>query len=86
MNQYPSYPGIGNISIDSDHQGATVYVDGYALQDNSVNVLTTPITVVGVMSCIHEIQISLDRYYSKKIFLDVIHGIVNKALAKLIPI
>jgi hypothetical protein len=86
MNQYSYYPGIGNISIDSNPQSAKVYIDGYALQDNAGNVLTTPVTVAGIMSGIHEIQISLDRYYDKKIFPDVIPGIVNKVFVKLIPI
>lgn len=85
MNQYTYYPGIGNLSIDSDPQGATAYIDGYALQDNVGNVLTTPVTVVGIMSSIHEIQISLDRYYDKKIFPDIIPGTVNKVFAKLTP-
>lgn len=85
MDQY-SYPGRGDISIDSDPQGATVYVDGYALQDENSKVLTTPAMVVGIMDSIHEIQISLDGYYSKKIFVDVIPGKVNRAFAKLIQI
>jgi len=85
MNQYP-YPGRGDISIDSDPPGATVYIDGYALQDENGKVLTTPAMVVGVMDGIHEIQISLDGYYDKKIFVDVIPGKVNKAVAKLTSI
>lgn len=86
MNQYPYYSGRGNISIDSDPQGATVYIDGYALQDETGNILTTPAMVTGVMDGIHEVQISMDRYYSKKIFVDTVPGKVNKAFAKLIPI
>ena len=85
MRQFP-LPGRGNISIDSDPPGATIYVDGYALQDENNQVLTTPAMVVDAMDGIHEIQISLDGYYSKKIFLDVVPGKVNKAFAKLIPI
>ncbi len=85
MKQYP-YPGRGDISIDSDPPGATVYVDGYALQDEAGRVLTTPAIVVGAMDGIHEIQISLDGYYDKKIFVDVIPGKVNKAFTKLISI
>lgn len=85
MHQYPFYPGRGDISIDSDPLGATIYIDGYALQDSSGGILTTPATVVGIMDGIHEIQVSMDRHYSKKIFLDVIPGKVNKAFAKLIP-
>ncbi len=85
MKQYP-YPGRGDISIDSDPPGATVYIDGYALQDENGKVLTTPAMVVGAMDGIHEIQISLDGYYSKKIFVDVIPGKANRAIAKLISI
>ena len=84
-NQYP-FPGRGNMQIDSDPLGATVYVDGYALQDKNNQILTTPAMVVDAMDGIHEIQISLDGYYSKKIFLDVVPGKVIKAFAKLIPI
>jgi hypothetical protein len=86
MDKYPFYPGRGNIEINSDPPGATVYVDGYALQDETDNVLTTPAMVIGAMDGIHEIQISLDRYYSQKIFVDVIPGKVNIAFAKLISI
>jgi hypothetical protein len=85
MNQYP-YPNRGDISIDSDPQCATVYIDGYALQDDTGNIITTPVMVTDIMDGIHEIQISMDRYYSKKIFIDVIPGKVNKAFAKLIQI
>jgi hypothetical protein len=85
MNQYPFYPGRGNISIDSNPPGATIYVDGYALQDENGNIITTPAMVIGAMDGIHEIQISLDRYYSKKIFVDVIPGNINRAFTELIP-
>lgn len=80
------YSSRGDISIDSDPQGATIYFDGYALSDENGNVLVTPSTIVGVMDGIHEIQISLDKYYSKKIFVDAIPGKVNKAFAKLTSI
>ena len=85
MSQYSYYPGRGDISIDSDPPGATIYVDGYALQDDKGNLLRSPAMVVGAMDGIHEIQISMDRYYSKKVFVDVIPGKVNRAFAKLIP-
>ena len=84
MNQYP-HPGRGDISVDSDPQGATIYVDGYALVDEKGNVVTTPAMIIGATDGIHEIQISMDRYYSKKIFVDTIPGKVNKAFAQLIP-
>lgn len=86
MSQYPFYPGRGDISIDSDPPGATIYIDGWPLQDQTGNVLTTPAMIVGVMDGMHEIQISLDMYYSKKLIIDVIPGIVNKAFAKLTPV
>lgn len=85
MNQYP-YPGRGDISIDSDPPGATVYVDGYALQDEAGRVLTTPAMVIGAMDGIHEIQISLDGYYSKNVFPNIVPGKVNNIVIKLIPI
>lgn len=85
MNQYP-YPGRGNIQIDSDPPGATVYIDGYALQDNNGNALTTPIMIVDVMDGIHEVQLSLDLYYSKKIFVDAVPDKIQKVFAKLISI
>jgi hypothetical protein len=62
------------------------YIDGYVLQDNVSSVLTTPVAAIGLMIGIHEIQISMDIYYSKKIFIDVVPGIVNKVFVKLQPI
>jgi len=84
MNQYP-HPGRGDISIGSDPQGATIYIDGYALIDEKGNVVTTPAMVTGATDGIHEIQISMDRYYSKKIFVDVTPDKVNNAFAQLVP-
>ena len=86
MNQYSYYPGKGDILIDSDPPGATVYIDGYMLQDSEGNIVTTPITVTGMMDGIHEIQISMDKYYSKKIFLNIIPGKVNNVFVKLTQI
>jgi len=87
MNQYPYYySGRGDIDISSDPPGATVYVDGYALVDQAGNPLKTPITAVGAMNGIREVQISLDGYYSKKVFVDVLPNVVNKVHVKLLPI
>lgn len=86
MGEYPYYHGRGDISVDSDPPGATIYVDGYALKDEAGNILTTPAMIVGAMDGMHEIQISLDRYYSKKIFVNTIPGKVNRAFAKLMSI
>lgn len=87
MNQYPYYySGRGDIDISSDPPGATVYVDGYALQDDTGNILTTPVTVVGAMNGIREVQVSIDGYYSKKVFVDVLPNVVNKVHVKLLPI
>jgi len=38
------------------------------------------------MDGIHEIQISMDKYYSKKIFLNIIPGKVNNVFVKLTQI
>jgi hypothetical protein len=86
MNQYPYYLGRGDILVDSDPQGARIYVDRYALLDDTGNILVTPATVIDIMEGIHEIQISMDRYYSKKIFILVMPNKNNKTFTKLIPI
>lgn len=86
MNQYQYYPGRGDISVDSDPPGATIYIDGYALQDEKGDVLTTPAMVVGAMDGMHEVQISMDGYYSKKLIIDVIPGKINRAYTKLVSI
>lgn len=76
---YPyGYPGRGDLSIDSSPQGAFVYMDGYALTDDSGNAMKTPVKVVGVIEGIHEILISFDGYYSKKVFRDIIPNQVNE--------
>lgn len=87
MNQYPYYySGRGDIDISSEPPGATVYVDGYALVDQSGNLLKTPVTAIGAMNGIHEVQVSMDGYYSKKVFVDVLPNMVNKVHVKLLPI
>ena len=87
MKQDPYYhQGRGDIDISSDPPGATIYIDGYTLVDDKGNPLKTPVTAVGAMEGMHEIQISMDRYYSKKVFVDVIPGKVNRAFVKLLPI
>lgn len=87
MRQYTYYySGRGDIDISSEPTGATVYVDGYALQDNTGNLLKTPVIAVGAMNGIREIQVSMDGYYSKKVFVDVLPNMVNKVHIKLLPI
>lgn len=77
------YPGTGDILINSSPQGAYVYIDGNSVIDTQGHAILTPIRVTGVGQGIHEVQISLDRYYSKKVFLSVIAGKVNEILATL---
>lgn len=87
MNQYPYYySGRGDIDIGSDPPGATVYVDGYALVDQAGDPLKTPVTAIGAMNGIREVQVSMDGFYSKKVFVDVLPNIVNKVYVKLLPI
>lgn len=84
---YPyGYPGRGDLSIDSSPQGAFVYMDGYALTDDSGNAMKTPVIVTGVLEGIHEIQISLDGYYSKKVFRDVMPNQMNEVRVTLASI
>lgn len=86
-NQHPYYySGRGDIDISSDPSGATVYVDGYALVDQAGNLLKTPVTAVGAMNGIREVQISLDGFYNKKIFVDVLPNVVNNVDVKLLPV
>lgn len=77
------YPGTGDILINSSPQGAYVYIDGNSVMDTQGHAILTPVRVTGVGQGIHEVQISLDRYYSKKVFLSVIVGKVNEILVTL---
>ena len=72
------YPGTGDILINSSPQGAYIYIDGNSIIDTQGHAILTPVRVTGVRRGLHEIQISLDRYYSKKIFLNVIAEKINE--------
>lgn len=81
MPTYPfpyGYPGRGDLSIDSNPQGSYIYIDGYPLVDENNNPMKTPVIVTGIVEGIHEIQISLDGYYGKKVFRDIIPNQVNE--------
>ena len=72
------FPGTGDILINSSPQGAYIYIDGNSIIDTQGHAILTPVRVTGVGQGLHEIQISLDRYYDKKIFLNVTAGKVNE--------
>ena len=80
------YPGTGDILINSSPQGGYVYIDGNVLIDINGHAILTPVRVSGVRSGLHEVQVSLDRYYSKKIFINVIPDKVNEVNIALQPI
>ena len=69
---WPYTYGRGDLSINSNPQGAYIYIDGYPLVDESNNPMKTPVKVIEIPEGIHQIQISLDGYYSKKVFKDII--------------
>lgn len=77
------YPGTGDILINSSPQGAYVYIDDNSVVDTQGHAILTPVRVTGVRQGLHKVQISLDRYYSKKVFLSVIAGKVNEILVTL---
>lgn len=80
------YPGTGDIEVNSSPQGASIYIDGNSIIDTQGHVILTPVRITGVGTGLHEVQISLDRYYSKKVFLNVIPGKVNEVSVTLQPI
>ena len=71
------YPGTGDILINSSPQGGYVYIDGNALIDINGHTVLTPVRVSGVGEGLHEVQISLDQYYSKKVFINIIPNQIN---------
>ncbi len=77
------YGSIGDILIDSDPQGAYVYIDGYPQMDIEGHIILTPVRITGIAEGMHEIQISIDGHYSKKIIVNIISNILNHAYAKL---
>ena len=80
------YPGTGDILINSFPQGAYVYIDGNSVMDTQGHAILTPVRITGVRQGIHEVQISLDRYYSKKIFINIVPDRVNDVSITLQPI
>ncbi len=80
------YPGTGDIDINSSPQGGYVYIDGNSIIDTQGHAILTPVRVTGVGQGLHEIQISLDRYYSKKVIINVIPDIINRVSVVLQPI
>ena len=77
---------LGDLFIDSNPQGAYIYIDGNALIDLNGRALLTPVRITAVREGLHEVQISLDRYYSKKVFINVIPDQVNNVSVTLQPI
>ena len=83
---YPYYPGYGDLFIDSEPRGGYVYIDNIPQMDTEGRAILTPVRVMGMMEGMHEVQISLDGYYSKKLIVNVISDRLNIAYAKLQPI
>lgn len=69
---------LGDLFIDSNPQGGYIYIDGNALTDINGRAILTPVRVTGVREGLHEVQISMDNYYSKKVFINVIPDKVNE--------
>lgn len=83
---YPYYPGYSEILIDSQPQGAYIYIDGYPMTDSMGNAILTPVRITGVMEGLHEVRIAKDGYYEKQLIINVISGQTSNAYAKLQPI
>lgn len=77
---------LGDLFIDSNPQGAYIYVDGNALIDLNGRAILTPVRITAVREGLHEVQVSLDGYYSKKVFIDIIPDRVNNVSVTLQPI
>lgn len=77
--------GLGDILVDSDPRGGYIYIDGIPQIDMQGRPALTPTRIAGVFQGLHEVQISLDRFYSKKIIINVIPDQVNNVFAKLQP-
>ncbi len=83
---YPYYPGYGDLFIDSNPKGASIYIDTVPLTDNNGNPILTPVRATGVMEGMHEVKLALDGYYEKQLIVNVISNRFNQAYAKLQPI
>lgn len=68
---------LGDLFIDSNPQGAYVYIDGNVLIDINGRTILTPVRVTAVREGLHDVQVSLDGYYSKKVLINVIPDHVN---------
>lgn len=80
------YPRTGDILINSSPQGASIFIDGNVLIDINGHSILTPVRITAVREGLHEVQISLDGYYSKKIFINVIPARINNVSVILQPI
>lgn len=69
---------LGDLFIDSNPQGAYIYIDGNVLIDINGHAILTPVRVTGIREGLHEVQISMDGYYSKKVFINIIPDKVNE--------
>lgn len=88
---YPYYPGsyyadYGNLFIDSNPQGAFIYIDTILLTDYNGNPILTPVRTTGIMEGMHEIRIAKDGYYEKQLVITVISDKFNQVYGKLQPI
>lgn len=68
---------LGDLFIDSNPQGGYIFIDGNVLIDINGHAILTPVRITAVREGLHEVQISLDQYYSKKVFISVIPDQIN---------
>ena len=80
------YPGTGDILINSSPQGGSIFIDGNVLIDINGHSILTPVRITAVREGLHEVQISLDGYYSKKVFINIVPDQVNNISVTLQPI
>lgn len=80
------YPGTGDILINSSPQGGSIFIDGNVLIDINGHSILTPARITAVREGLHEVQISLDGYYSKKVFINIVPDQVNNISVTLEPI
>lgn len=80
------YPGTGDILINSSPQGAYIFIDGNVLIDINGHSILTPARITVVKGGLHDVQISLDGYYSKKVFINIVPDQVNNISVTLQPI
>jgi hypothetical protein len=76
---------VGTMMLRSEPDGATVYIDGNPVLDQSENIVITPVTITDIPDGVRQVTFTMDGYFDEIIPVEVYPGEYSDTTATMRP-